>query len=133
LRVIASEKLLAAMRRKGACAIVVDVAFCKSCGGAVGNLFARGVKSAEVARLEAEGGIAHRVVFNEEGVAGEEADGEVIVGEAAGSEEAGGEVVGGEVFELLLLNSSLSLDEEVKLDATPLFGLSDISITGVRY
>ena len=38
MRVVVSERLARAMRRKRRRAIVLDVAFCRSCGGAVGQL-----------------------------------------------------------------------------------------------
>ena len=50
-----SPALAAYLAKKGFCALVVDAATCKSCGGAIAELFARGIKEKEAQRLAQKG------------------------------------------------------------------------------
>lgn len=109
MRVVVSERLARAMRRKRRRAIVLDVAFCRSCGGAVGQLHARLAGEEEAARL-LEGG-ARRIPC-------EEKSGEALV-------------VADGPAELLVANPRIELDEVVRVD-TGMLGAAELAVTGAR-
>lgn len=54
-RVTVSDRLAAYLKKKGCRYILMSIATCKSCGGAVGELYARPAKDREAERLLAEG------------------------------------------------------------------------------
>ncbi len=109
--VFVTDRLAKALSRKGLRFIVLDVALCKSCGGAVGQLFARPASAKEAERLVEDASI-RRVPCSVQ-------DGSPL---HAGEEAA----------ELLVVNPDIALREPVVLDKGML-GIADIKVTGARY
>lgn len=113
-RVTVSDKLAAYLAKKGHRYILLSVATCKSCGGAVGELYARPVKEAEAQRLlgESQSGLRRLPCYG-----------------------PGGEAlaIGGEPVELLVQGRVIRLGEEVALDLRRTLGLADIRVEGARF
>ncbi len=112
--VTVSDRLAAYLEKKGCRYILLAVATCKSCGGAVGELYARPAKEREAARLLTEG----------------QPDLRQLPCLIAGGESL---VVGGQPVELLVSGRSIELDSQITLDLRRTLGLADIRIEGARF
>lgn len=106
-----TEKLARYLVKKGLRFVLLDVAFCKSCGGAVGELFARPVKEAQ-AQL-ASHPKARRLPC------------ELATGEPL--------LVDGQPVEVVVLNPAIGLADQVTLDLRRVFGIADIQMRGASY
>lgn len=111
-RVVLSDKLVAHLQKKGLRYVLMDVAFCKSCGGAVGELFARPMREAEAEEVLGRSGIRKFPCEDERG--------NVLQ-------------VDGEPVELIVANPSIKLDAVVHLSPCLLLGCADLKMQGVRY
>ncbi|MEE0705007.1 MAG: hypothetical protein UCH28_01330 [Adlercreutzia sp.] len=111
-RVVLSDKLVAYLRKKGLRYVLMDVAFCKSCGGAVGELFARPMRDPEAEEVLGRAGIRKFPCEDEQG--------NVLR-------------VGGYPIGLIVANPSIQLDPVVHLSPRRFLGVSDLKIEGVRY
>lgn len=107
-----SPRLAELLIKKGLRCILLDVAFSKSCGGAVGELFARAIRDDEAQQVLGCEGVRRIKCARK--------DGRPLL-------------VDGEPVELLVAHRSIVLDDAVALDARPLFGLADIKVTGARF
>ncbi|MCI9262008.1 hypothetical protein [uncultured Adlercreutzia sp.] len=111
-RVVLSDKLATYLQKKGLHYVLMDVAFCKSCGGAVGELFAHPMKDAEAEEALGRAGIRK---FPCEGERGKPLQ------------------VGGASVELIVANPTIELDPVVRLSPRPLLGCTDLRVEGARY
>lgn len=113
-RVTVSDRLAAYLKKKGCRYILMSIATCKSCGGAVGELYARPAKDHEAERLLAEGqpGLRQLPCLD--------ASGEALA-------------VEGSPVELLVSGRSIELGNEVGLDLRRTLGMADIRIEGARF
>lgn len=111
-RVVLSDKLAVYLQKKGLRYVLADVAFCKSCGGAVGELFARPMRNAEAEEVLGRSGIRKFPCEDERG--------NVLR-------------VSGDPIELIVANPSIQLDPVVHLSPRPLLGAADLKIEGARY
>lgn len=113
-RVTVSDKLAAYLAKKGHRYILMSVATCKSCGGAVGELYARPLKDDE----------AHRLI-----------DGNRSGLRRLPCYGPGGEAlaIGGKPVELLVQGRAIRLDEGVALNLRRALGLADIRVEGARF
>lgn len=111
-RVVLSDKLAAHLQKKGVRYVLMDVAFCKSCGGAVGELFARLMRDAEVQETLARADVRRLPCEDERGSRLH---------------------VNGEPAELIVANPSIKLDAVVHLSPCLLLGSADLKMQGVRY
>lgn len=111
-RVVLPDKLVAHLRKKGLRYVLMDVAFCKSCGGAVGELFARPMKDAEAEEALGRAGV--RRFFCED-----EHDGRICAGDAS--------------VELVVANPAIKLEAVVRLSPRALLGCADLRIEGAAY
>lgn len=108
-----TEKLARYLVKKGLRFVLLDVAFCKSCGGAVGELFARPAKEAEAQAQLASHPKARRLPC------------ELATGEPL--------LVDGQPVEVVVLNPAIGLADLVTLDLRRVFGLADIQVRGASY
>ena len=108
-----TEKLARYLAKKGLRFVLLDVAFCKSCGGAVGELFARPVKETEAQTQLAGHPKARRLPC------------ELATGEPL--------LVDGRPAEVVVLNPAIGLTDQVTLDLRRVFGIADIQMRGASY
>lgn len=105
-------KLQELLKKKHLHYILLDVAFCKSCGGAVGELYARPIKVSEAQRITGDGKAYCLPCSDTSGVP-------VLIDDQS--------------VELVVANPNITLEEEVTFEARRFFGTADLIITGARF
>lgn len=107
------EKLARYLARKRLRFVMLDIAFCKSCGGAVGELFARPAKEGEIQAQLARHPAARRYPC-----------------ELATHEPL---LVDGQPVEVVVLNPAIGFDSLVTLDLRRVLGIADVRVRGAFY
>lgn len=107
---IVSDKLAAYLAKKERRLIVVDLASCKTCGGAVSEVFARLAKNSEIEEL---GASARRLPCLDE-------RGEKLL-------------VNGREVEAVIANRFVKIGDDVRFDLRRFLGAADIAIEGITF
>ena len=106
-RVVVTEKLANYLSKKGLACLFMDVATCKSCGGAVAELYVRPVAEAPdptgMCRLPCQ------------------------------DDQGSPLILKGKPVELAVANPRITLDQTVRLDLRRVLGIADVRVTGARF
>ena len=108
--VTVSNKLAENLEKKDRRYIVVDLASCKTCGGAVSEVFARLAKDAEIDGLD---GTERRFPCVDE--------------------QGAPLLIGGANVEMVVINRFVRIGEKVRIDLRRFLGVADIAIEGAEF